>query len=225
MGQTLARISALKEVLMKSHIRVMRALTLLSATAVTMLLTGAAHAQALHGGALVQALRQGGYVIVMRHASSPSEAPGKQTANADNVNLERQLDEAGRASAIAMGKALRELKIPIGDVFTSPTYRALETVRFAQLDHPQTYAELGDGGQSMQGGTEAQAAWLQKKVTQFPKGANTIVVTHLPNITRAFPQLASGLADGEALIFGSDGKGGSTLVTRIKIEEWPEIRL
>jgi hypothetical protein len=50
-------------------------------------------------------------------------------------------------------------------------------------------------------------------------------VTHLPNITRAFPQLASGLADGEALIFGSDGKGGATLVTRIKIEEWPEIRL
>jgi len=203
----------------------MRALTLLSATAVAMLPTGAAHAQFLHGGALVQALRQGGYVIVMRHASSPSEAPGKQTANADNANLERQLDEAGRASAIAMGKALRELKIPISDVFTSPTYRALETVRYAQLGNPQKFAELGDGGQSMQGGTEAQAAWLQKMVTQFPKGANTIVVTHLPNITRAFPQWASGLADGEALIFGSDGKGGTTLVTRIKIEEWPEIRL
>ena len=173
----------------------------------------------------MKTLRQGGYVIVMRHASSPLAVPDQQTANADNVNLERQLDEGGRASAMAMGKALRELKIPIGDVFTSPTYRALETVRFAQLGRPQPYAELGDGGQSMQGGTEAQAAWLQKKVTQFPTGANTIVVTHLPNITRAFPQLASGLADGEALVFGSDGKGGTTLVTRIKIEEWPEIRL
>ena len=77
----------------------------------------------------------------------------------------------------------------------------------------------------MQGGTEAQAAWLQKKVTQIPTGTNTIIVTHLPNIAGAFPQLASGLADGEALIFGSDGKGGTTLVTRIKIEEWPQIRL
>ena len=206
-----------KSYICKSYIWMMRALILLLGTA-------AAHAQPLHGEALVKALRQGGYVIVMRHASSPPKAPDKQTANADNVNLERQLDEGGRASAMAMGKALRELKIPIGDVFTSPTYRALETVRYAQLARPQTYAELGDGGQNMQGATDIQAAWLQKKVTQFPAGTNTIIVTHLPNIARAFPQLATGLADGEALAFGSDGKGGTTLVARIKIEEWPEIR-
>ena len=160
----------------------------------------------------------------MRHASSPPQAPDKQTANADNVKLERQLDETGRATAIAMGKALRELKIPIGNVFTSPTYRALETMKFAQLGRPQPCAELGDNGRSMQGGTEAQAAWLQKKVTQFPAGTNTIIVTHLPNISGAFPQLSSGLADGEALVFGSDGKGGTTLVARIKIEEWPGMR-
>jgi phosphohistidine phosphatase SixA len=169
-------------------------------------------------------LRQGGYVIVMRHTSSPREAPSKQTANADNVKLDRQLDETGRATATAMGKAIRELKIPIGDVLTSPTYRALETVRYAQLGNPQPYAELGDNSQSMQGGTEAQSAWLRKKVTQFPKGANTILVTHLPNLRGAFTQLADGVDDGEALVFGPDGKGGATIVGRIKIEEWPAIR-
>src|ERR1700722_6040050 len=88
-----------------------------------MLLLIPARVQTLTGEALVKALRQGGYIIAMRHASSPRETPGKQAANADNVNLERQLDEAGRASAAAMGKALRDLKIPIGDVFASPTYR------------------------------------------------------------------------------------------------------
>ena len=108
-----------------------------------MLLAGAAqaqaaspHAQALHGDALVKALRQGGYVIVMRHTSSPREVPDKKTANADNVKPERQLDEEGRTTATAMGKALRELKIPIGEVLTSPTYRALETVKYAQLGTP-----------------------------------------------------------------------------------------
>ena len=194
------------------------------ALAALALLPAAAHAQTLSGEALVKALRQGGYVIVMRHASSPREEPDQKTANADNVKLERQLDEAGRASAFAMGKALRNLKIPVGDVLTSPTYRALETVRLAQLGKPQTYAELGDGGQSMRNTTEAQTMWLQKRVTQFPAGANTIMVTHFPNITRAFPQLASGLADGEALIFGPDGKGGATLVARVKIDEWPKMR-
>ena len=59
----------------------------------------------------------------MRHASSPREVPDKQTANADNVNLERQLDEAGRASATAMGKALRDLRIPVGEVLTSQRIR------------------------------------------------------------------------------------------------------
>ena len=52
-----------------------------------------------------------------------------------------------------------------------------------------------------------------------------IFVTHLPNIRQAFPKLADGLADGDALIFGPDGmNGGSTFVARIKIEEWPELR-
>ena len=189
-----------------------------------LLLAGTAHAQALHGEALVKALRQGGYVIVMRHTSSPREAPDKKTANADNLKIERQLDEEGRATAIAMGKALRELKIPVGSVLSSPTYRALETVRYAQLGNPQTYPELGDNGQSMQGGTAAQAAWLQKRVTQFPTGTNTIIVTHFPNMTGAFPKLAAGVEDGEALVFGSDGKGGAALVARIKIEEWSAMR-
>src|SRR5712692_10371867 len=98
---------------MKSHASVTRALMLLSLTVGMMLLTGTAHAQSLHGEALVKALRQGGYVIVMRHTSSPREAPGKQAANPDNTKPERQLDEEGRATATAMGKALRDLKIPV----------------------------------------------------------------------------------------------------------------
>jgi phosphohistidine phosphatase SixA len=171
------------------------------------------------GDALIGALRKGGYVIVLRHASSPRDVPTKQTANPDNVKLERQLDESGRAGATSMGAALRKLKIPIGAVLTSPTYRALETVRLAGLENPKTYDELGDGGQSMQGITDAQAAWLQKRVTDLPSGTNTILVTHMPNIARAFPSLAP-VSDGEALVFGAD-RGGATLVGRIKIEEWP----
>jgi phosphohistidine phosphatase SixA len=192
--------------------------------AAIMLVTLSSPAQPLHGDALVKALRQGGYVIVMRHTSSPREAPTKQIAKADNVKGERQLDETGRVTAIAMGQSIRELKIPIGEVLTSPTYRALETVRYAQLGNPQPYPELGDNGQSMQGGTEAQAAWLRNKVTQFPKGTNTIMVTHFPNLRGAFPQFANAVEDGEALVFGPDGKGGATLVGRIKIEEWPTLR-
>ena len=206
---------------MTSKTRAMSTFPLLSMVAAMLWSAGTANAQDLRGEALVKALQKGGYVLVMRHASSPRELPPKQTANADNSKLERQLDENGRKSAVAMGRALRDLRIPIGDVLSSPTYRALETVRLAQFGTPHTLGELGDNGQSMQGGTPAQATWLQKQVAQFPTGSNTIVVTHLPNIAGAFPQFASSMADGEALIFGPDGKGQAILVARVKIEEWP----
>lgn len=187
-------------------------------------MAGTAQSQPADREALIKALRQGGCMIVMRHTSSPREAPSKQAANPDNLKPERQLDETGRTTAIAMGKALRDLKIPIGEVLSSPTYRALETVKYAQLGKPQAVPELGDNGQSMQGGTAAQATWLRKRVTQFPKGVNTVLVTHLPNLRDAFPQQAADVEDGESLVFGPDGKGGAILLGRIKIEEWPSLR-
>ncbi|HEY2843735.1 MAG TPA: histidine phosphatase family protein, partial [Bryobacteraceae bacterium] len=175
---------------MPSHAR----LTVVTAAAGVLFLSISAPAQQLEGQKLVNALRQGGYVIVMRHASSPREVPDAKSANPDNPKPERQLDQEGRASATALGKALRDLKIPLGSVFTSPTYRAIETIRYAKLGTPQPEPALGDNGQSMQGGTDAQAAWLKKKVTEFPKGTNTLVVTHMPNMSRAFPENTANLA-------------------------------
>jgi phosphohistidine phosphatase SixA len=182
-------------------------------------LVSGSYGQTLTGKDLVKALRQGGYVIVMRHASSPREAPARETANPDNLSAERQLDDQGKLSAEAFGKALRRLKIPIGEVLSSPTYRAIQTVQLAGLRNPRPEAELGDNGQSMQGITEGQAAWMRKRVTQFPTGTNTLLITHLPNISKAFPDLSPTPEDGEALVFGPNG-----IVARIRIEEWPKMR-
>ena len=176
-------------------------------------------AQTLSGPALVKALQAGGHVIVMRHGSSPGDIP--KVPNPDNVPPERQLDEIGRTTTTAMGEALRRLKIPIGDVMTSPTYRARETARLAGLPNPRPVPELGEGPQAMQGAvTPAQTGWLQKKARDFPKGTNTVLITHVPNITAAFPAETPALAQGEALVVASDGKGGARVVGRIKIEEW-----
>jgi hypothetical protein len=123
-----------------------------------------------------------------------------------------------------MGDALRRLQIPVGQVLSSPTYRALETVRLAQFGPPKTPNELGDGGQSMMADTSGKrGGWLRVQVSmQPPHGANTIIVTHYPNISEAFPDEAKGLEDGEALIFQPDGHGGAKLITRVKIDEWTQ---
>src|SRR5690348_312004 len=81
-----------------------------------------AGAAPLSGPELIERLRAGGCVLVMRHARSPQAAPDARTANADNLRRERQLDQAGEADARALGTALRALHIPIGPIYSSPTY-------------------------------------------------------------------------------------------------------
>lgn len=170
---------------------------------------------------LISALQRGGYVLVMRHAASPQELPTAATARPGNTTLERQLDEAGRTGSLAMGKALRSLKIPIGAVLTSPTLRARETVTFAELGSPSIVEALGDAGQSMAGVSPEQVEWLRTRAAEEPQGGNVLLVTHSPNLGRAFPDWGASMAEGEMAIIDPDGRGGATLLGRIKIQDWP----
>ena len=159
------------------------------------------------GPPLISALREGGYVLVMRHASSPTMPPDKASADRENTGLERQLDETGRNTARAMGKAIKALHLPIRDVFSSPTYRRSETVHIAGLPQPRTVAELGDGGQSMAPLQASPAAWLRNMVSQVPPaGTDVMIVTHAPNITGAFGASVADVTDGEILVFRPDGQ-------------------
>jgi phosphohistidine phosphatase SixA len=171
------------------------------------------------------AIRTGGYVILMRHASSARNPPDAGTANADNPIRERQLDEVGRSSAQALGEALRQLRVPIGQVLSSRTYRALETIKFAKLGPATTFPQLGDSGQSMiSDKSGARGAWLRAKTAESPApGKNTLIVTHYPNILEAYPRDSVGLADGEALILHPDGRGAAQLFARIRIDEWSHL--
>jgi hypothetical protein len=187
--------------------------------------SGTAYAGEPTNATLVNSLQKGGYVLLMRHASSPAAAPDKRIADKDNTKRERQLDEIGRLSARDMGDTIKKLHIPVGEILSSPTYRALETVKLARLSTPQTFRELGDGGASMSPqAVAAWTSWLKAKVAARPRpGTNTIIVTQMPNIASAFPIEAKGMSNGEALVFLPDAKGAVTLVAHIKIEEWPAL--
>jgi phosphohistidine phosphatase SixA len=200
-----------------------RGLRLLLIATVASCATAVFAAPMISSSELVDALRQGGYVLVMRHANSPSAPPDKSTADAGNTALERQLDDKGRSTASAMGKAIKLLRVPVGEVYSSPTWRAREAARLADLDDVQTIPELDEAPHGMSGKANAQqAAWLRAKASQRPRaGTNSIIVTHMPNIVGAFGQDVSNIAAGEALVFQPDGKGGTELIARIKIEEWP----
>jgi phosphohistidine phosphatase SixA len=179
--------------------------------------------QPVSGQTLVEGLRHGGYVLVMRHAHAPEQPPLPDQADPANRNRERQLDDAGRSAALAMGAALRSLQLPIGAVWSSPTYRARETAQLAGLPAPKIASELGDGGHSMQAATAGQAKWLDELANRPPRAAtDTVIVTQYPNIKAAFGDEAADMKDGEALVL-KPAKDGPRLVARVTMDQWPQL--
>lgn len=162
----------------------------------------------------------------MRHAHSPRELPDAASAHPDNVNRERQLDADGQAAAMAMGIAVRELGVPIGEILTSPTFRAVQTVRALGLGDALSLEELGDGGNNMQPDAEGKrSAWLRAKATEpVAQSTNLLMVTHSPNLRGAFEDAAAGMADGETLILRSD-EGKLVVVGRVRIDEWSSLSI
>lgn len=177
-------------------------------------------AQSLDVESLVRNLQAGGFVIVMRHAKSPRQAPDTDTANPDNYNGERQLDETGRKDAIAMGTALKNLGIQITEIESSPAYRTLETARLAGFSEVRIREYLGNQG--MQASSEFFAVRLRENLAHAPGQGNRLVITHSPNIAAAFPDLDPEVEQGEALVFDPQV---STIapVARIRITVWPNL--
>jgi hypothetical protein len=152
--------------------------------------------------ALLAALRQGGCVILMR-----------------------DVDDEGLADARAMGDALRQMRIPIGEVMSSPTSRARETIAAARLCAPQTFAQLGDAGHSSsQKAVPGPSKWLRQMVSRRPPaGSNALLVTQMPNISDAYGRPAAALKPGGALIFRPDGHGDAHMLAVMQIGDWTQL--
>lgn len=187
--------------------------------------TASVHATDLKDSALLSALRHGGCVILMRHASSPKRRPSAAAAAPGNSDLERQLDGDGLTAARAMGAALTRLGIPIGEVLSSPTFRARETISAAGLPSPEIADPLGDAGHGMSRPAVAGwSSWLRHTVAKRPSmGSNTLIVTQMPNISDAYGRIASALKEGGALIFRPDGHGNAQLLATMQISDWPQL--
>lgn len=179
----------------------------------------------LSGAELIGHLRSGGCVLVMRHARSPGALPEAHAAKADNHHRERQLDEAGEADARAFGAAVRALRIPIGAIYSSPTYRARETVRLGGLGEPQAIEQLAESKRGMSAAAEhSQVDWLREAITRAPPAhSNVLIVTHAPNIVGAFGDRAKDVQAGESLVFEPRPGAGPRLLGRITIDEWRKL--
>ena len=176
---------------------------------------------ALEGRALLAALRAGGYVLYLRHTSTDfSKNDAAMTTYADCAS-QRNLTDAGRAEARAIGAALRKLRIPVGDVLASPYCRTMETGRL--VFGRAVASPAVRGGPAQPDSSERYAQLRQLLSTPVTGHTNTAIASH----GNPFHGVAGSpyLAEGEMAVVRPEGGGRFVVVARIKRTDWAPLAI
>ena len=156
--------------------------------------------------ALIAALQSGGYVVYMRHGDTTGE-PLDRTRDLNNRALQRNLSEAGRAQAVAIGEGIRRLNLQIGHIATSPVFRARDTAELAfGADQVEVDPWLIADDYAI-GGYSQQLAKLREYLATAPAEGNTWLVGHVVPISWATSSTVDrpNFPEGAAAIFKPHG--------------------
>ncbi len=180
---------------------------------------------------LVQVLRAGGYTIHWRHTDADVCADNLTLGGADNPTVPdwwkscdaqcatataRQLNDAGRMHAIAIGQAFDALAIPVGRVLSSEYCRCFTTAELMDFGPP---IEQLQGISFFVYDEPNRCAHSYELIDQAPdSGTNTAIIGHAG--FSATCDVVGALAWSEAAVFKPDGQGGSTFITRLTWDQW-----
>jgi virginiamycin B lyase len=170
---------------------------------------------------LVERLERGGYVVAFRHAATDFSTTD-MTGDPRDCSRQRNLNRRGRRQSREIGRAFRELGIPVGRVLASPFCRTRDTARLAFGRVRASEALLSAEFFSDDAAEGRQSSRLRRLLRQPPReGTNTVLVSHAFAIDDA---TGVSVAEGEALIV-EPGRGprGSEVVRRVRAEAWPRL--
>jgi phosphohistidine phosphatase SixA len=165
---------------------------------------------------LVERLREGGLTLVIRHANADENITRQELLR--SCAYQRNLTERGREQARAIGRGMRALEVPVGEVRASPMCRTRDTARLAfgrvTLDRDLiTPGIIGTEAGDVRRGKE-----LRELAEQPPQpGENRVLVTHTGNIGAAFGEET--VQEGETLVYAQ----GAELAGQVRAEEWARL--
>ena len=126
--------------------------------------------------ALWQALQQGGHVLIIRHALTTPGFGDPPGFKLEQCATQRNLSDEGRAQARRMGEGLRERKVPVGEVLSSPWCRCVETARLA-FGRARTWAALSNL-HARQQNAEKQVRDMRPRIAGYQGKDNLVLVSH-----------------------------------------------
>ncbi|MEV4177755.1 histidine phosphatase family protein [Nonomuraea sp. NPDC049709] len=178
--------------------------------------TSTGSASAIAGSGLVRLLRGGGHVLYLRHTATES-TQDDPTPDLSDPATQRRLSAEGREQAREIGRAVRRLGIPIGQVLASPYRRTRETAELAFGRVRETRELINE---IYPGADDEELARALRGLLRRPPdpGTNTVLVSHGFNLNRA-----TGLtsAEGETFVF-SPGRGEP--VATIGVDDWRSLK-
>jgi broad specificity phosphatase PhoE len=152
--------------------------------------------------AMWKLLASGGRVVLIRHAITTPGVGDPAGMRLDDCSTQRNLTDAGRAHARAIGEAFRARKIAVDRVLSSPWCRCLETARLA-FARAEPSAPLGNlFGRPEK--SQAQVQAMRGLVAAHRGSGNLVLVSHGSTIG-AFTGISPGT--GEMVIVTPRGDG------------------
>jgi len=170
----------------------------------------------------LQAVKEGGYVIYMRHSLSDLSTHDQlPLVNLEDCSSQRNLTAEGRLRAADIGKAIKRLRIPVGEVLASPYCRTRETAEQAFGKALASHALLNTANLTDQEKAPIVAELRTLLGRPVPPGSNRVLVSHsstLSDATGIFPK-----PQGVVLVFRPDGNGSFRHVATIAPTDWEKI--
>ncbi len=131
--------------------------------------------------AIASETRFDGTVIFLRHAMAPGSGDPKNF-DLDDCQTQRNLDEAGRQQARAIGRHIAAAKLNLAGIYSSEWCRCLETARLLDLGPVTPFEGLNSFYQN-HAARDATLFKLKSKLANLPhNGAPVIMVTHYVTI-------------------------------------------
>jgi phosphohistidine phosphatase SixA len=183
-----------------------------------LLAAGAASAagQQPKGARGIEEARRGGVVIACRHAMTESADEDEKTLQYDDPSTQRRLSAEGERQAEALGKAFRELRIPIREIIASPMQRTRRTAELAfgsaQLDSSwHTRGEYFGGPKR-----ERREEMLGRPV----EGGNRVIISHIGTMYSVLPAIRGELEEGDCVVLRPRGGSKYEIIEVVPWRSW-----
>lgn len=160
-------------------------------------------------------------MLAFRHAATDLSTTD-MTGDPRDCSRQRNLNQKGRRQAREIGRAFRELDIPVGRVLASPFCRTRDTARLAFGRVRASGALLSAEFFPDKAAVARQRNRFQDLLAKRPRTrTNTVLVSHAFAIDDA---TGISLAEGETLVVvPSRGRRGFDVAGRIQASEWPRL--